>query len=199
MWKVLVCCFIDQNLLTFVLIKNDLNDLKTNEFWVTEVDFALFRFNPIRSILNWLSSLKSYQKNQGDKKWKFCVIYFISLLSFTLTIPNNFLVRRFTVLSKIFSCFFSKSSIAITINQKQVLQCRKKAPAPYEEVQPCLLLALNQACCCPLNYLMSSSLCALPQYVCVLLHMVLDPRDAADTCSSLSAVFQVGGLQVICA
>ena len=29
--------------------------------------------------------------------------------------------------------------------------------------------------------------------------MVLGPRDAADTRSSLSAVFQVGGLQVICA
>ena len=46
---------------------------------------------------------------------------------------------------------------------------------------------------------MSSSVCALPQYVCVLLRLVLDPRDAADTRSSLSAVLQVGGLQVICA
>ena len=46
---------------------------------------------------------------------------------------------------------------------------------------------------------MSSSLHALPQYVCVLLCTVLDPRDAADTRSSLSAVFQVGGFQVICA
>ena len=46
---------------------------------------------------------------------------------------------------------------------------------------------------------MSSSLCALPQYVCVLLRMMLDPRDAADTHSFLSAVFQVGGLQGISA
>ena len=56
---------------------------------------------------------------------------------------------------------------------------------------------LPRACCCRLRYLMSSSISTLLQYVCVLLHMVLDPRDAADTRSSLSAGFQVGGLQVI--
>jgi len=40
-----------------------------------------------------------------------------------------------------------------------------------------------------------SSLCALPQYMCVLLPMVPDTRDsAADNRSSISAVFQVGGL-----
>ena len=60
-------------------------------------------------------------------------------------------------------------------------------------------LTFSRACFCLLCYLMSSFLCALPQYVCVLLSMVLDPRDAADTRSSLSAVFQAGGLQVICA
>ena len=46
---------------------------------------------------------------------------------------------------------------------------------------------------------MSSSLFALPLYVCVLLRVALDPCDAADARSSLSAIFQVGRLQVICA
>ena len=47
---------------------------------------------------------------------------------------------------------------------------------------------------------MSSSLRALPQYVCVLLHMVLETRDiTADIHSSNPPVFQVGGLEVCCA
>ena len=46
-------------------------------------------------------------------------------------------------------------------------------------------------------HFMSSSLYALPQYVCVLLHMVLETRDiTADIHSSNPAVFQVGGLGV---
>ena len=51
-------------------------------------------------------------------------------------------------------------------------------------------LTISQACFCRLCYLMSSSLCALPQYMCVLLHMVPDTRDStADNHSSFSAVF----------
>ena len=58
-------------------------------------------------------------------------------------------------------------------------------------------LIFSRACFCCLCYLMSSSLCTLPQYMCVLLHMVPDTRDStADNHSSISAVFQVGGLCV---
>ena len=58
-------------------------------------------------------------------------------------------------------------------------------------------LTFSRACFCPLCYLMSSSLCTLPQYMCVLLHMVPDTRDStADNHSSIPAVFQVGGLCV---
>jgi len=58
-------------------------------------------------------------------------------------------------------------------------------------------LTFIQACCCRLCYFMSSSLCALPQYVCVLLRMVQDTRDiTADIHSSNPAVFQVGGPRV---
>ena len=58
-------------------------------------------------------------------------------------------------------------------------------------------LTFSRACFCCLCYLMSSSLCTLPQYMCVLLHMVPDTRDStADNHSSISAVFQVGGLCV---
>ena len=61
-------------------------------------------------------------------------------------------------------------------------------------------MIFRRACFCRLCYLMSSSLCALPQYVCVLLHMVLETRDiTADIHSSNPAVFQVGGLEVCCA
>ena len=61
-------------------------------------------------------------------------------------------------------------------------------------------LTFGQACFCRLCYLMSSSLCALPQYIFMLLHMVPDTRDcAADNRISFSAVFQVGGLCVGCA
>ena len=75
----------------------------------------------------------------------------------------------------------------------------RKLRHPIQKFNHAYCLTLNRACCCRLRYLMSSFLCALPQYVCVLLSMVLDPQDAADTRSSLSAVFQAGGLQVICA
>ena len=39
-------------------------------------------------------------------------------------------------------------------------------------------LTFSRACFCRLCYLMSSSFCVLPQYMCVLLHMVLDTRDS---------------------
>ena len=39
-------------------------------------------------------------------------------------------------------------------------------------------LTFSRACFCRLCYLMSSSLCALPQYMCVLLHVVLETRDS---------------------
>ena len=56
-------------------------------------------------------------------------------------------------------------------------------------------LTFSQACFCRLRYIMSSSLCALPQLLFVLLRMVLDTRDiTADIHSSNPAVFQVGGL-----
>ena len=38
-------------------------------------------------------------------------------------------------------------------------------------------LTFSQACFCRLCYFMSSSLCALPQHVCVLLLLVRDTRD----------------------
>ena len=61
-------------------------------------------------------------------------------------------------------------------------------------------LTFSQACFCRLCYLMSSSLCALPQYIIMLLHMVLHTcHSAADNRSSISAVFQVGGIWVGCA
>ena len=43
-----------------------------------------------------------------------------------------------------------------------------------------ICLTFSQDCCCRLRYFMLSSLCALPQNVCVLLRMVLDTRH---TCS----------------
>ena len=90
-----------------------------------------------------------------------------------------------------------KNNIQIFVNKFYSVE--RKLRHPIQKFNHAYCLTLNRACCCRLRYLMSSSLCALPQYVCVLLRMVLDPRDAADTRSSLSAVFQVGGLQVICA
>ena len=75
----------------------------------------------------------------------------------------------------------------------------RKLRHPILKFNHAYCLTLKLFCCCRLCYLISSFLCALPQYVCMLLSMVLDPQDAADTRSSLSAVFQAGGLQVICA
>ena len=82
-----------------------------------------------------------------------------------------------------------------SLKSNKFYSVERKLRHPILKFNHAYCLTLNRACCCHLCYLMSSFLCALPQHiVCCCTWGQTHVIPTADNHTSISAVFQLGGL-----